>query len=187
MLKRIAVIAGAIVALAAAPATAEGYPPGDNLITVSDTTPCPGDTVTVTAQTFIPGSPVEVSFDTTHLGSPAANADGVVTLEATIPEGTPLGAHIFTALGSGVEEADLHLTANVEVVSCDVAPPTSAVTGGGGAAGGDDSGGGGLAFTGSSATMTMVRIGLALAAVGGVLLAVATKRRRSAARHAASA
>jgi trimeric autotransporter adhesin len=185
MLKRIAVIAGAVVALAAAPATAEGYPPGDNLITVSDTTPCPGDTVTVTAQTFIPGSPVEVSFDTTHLGSPVANADGVVTLEATIPEGTPLGEHIFTALGSGIEEADLHLTANVEVVSCDVAPTTSVATGGG-AAGGGDSGGGGLAFTGSNATTTLLRVGLALAAMGGVLLAVATKRRRSAARHASA-
>jgi hypothetical protein len=185
MLKRIAVIAGAVVALAAAPATAEGYPPGDNLITVSDTTPCPGDTVTITAQTFIPGTPVEVSFDTTHLGSPVANADGVVTLEATVPEGTPLGTHIFTALGGGIEEADLHLTANVEVVSCDVAPTTTQAAGGG-AAGGRDSGGG-LPITGSNATTTLLRIGLALAALGGVLLAVATKRRRSTARHAASA
>jgi hypothetical protein len=177
MLKRIAVLAGAMVALAAAPAAAEGYPPGDDLLTVSDATPCPGDTVTVTAQTFTPGSPVDVSFDTTHLSSATAGDDGVVTVEATIPEGTPLGQHMFTAIGGGIDVAQaVHVTSTVEVVSCDAAAPTPVAS----------SGGGGLPTTGSNTTMTLVRIGLVLAALGGVILAVTTKRRRSAARHAAA-
>lgn len=176
MLKRIAVLAGALVALAAAPATAEGYPPGDNLLTVSDTSPCPGDTVTITAQTFIPGTPVELSLDTTHLGSPVADGEGVVTIETTIPEGTALGDHIVTAIGGGIEEADLHLTSTIDVVSCDAAAPTTVASSGGGS--------GGLPTTGSDSTMMLLRVGLALAALGGVLLAVTTKRRHSATRQA---
>jgi LPXTG-motif cell wall-anchored protein len=174
MLKRIAAIAGAVVVLVAVPAAAEQYPPGENALTVSDATPCPGDTVTITAKTFTPGTQVELSFDTTRLGSPVAGADGTVTLQATVPEGTQTGPHIFTAIGAGIEEADLHLTSNVEVVACE----------GGTAATAARSGGGGLPTTGSDTTMTLVRIGLALAALGGVILAVTTKRRRTAARQA---
>ena len=48
MLKRIVALAVMFAALGvAAPAMAQQYPPAENLVTVSDTAPCPGDSVTV--------------------------------------------------------------------------------------------------------------------------------------------
>jgi hexosaminidase len=179
MLKRMAVLVVALVGLTAAPAAAQQYPPAENLITVSDTTPCPGGPVTITAKTFTPGSTVDIALDGAPLATATAGDDGVVTVEATVPETTALGAHNITATGMGGDQSPLHLTASVDVVSCDeTAPPTTAPAAGGGG-GGDD-----LPRTGSDTTMTLVRVGLALAALGGVLLAVATKRRRRRAVHA---
>ena len=54
MVKRMVVLAMALVALMATPAMAQQYPPNENLITVSDTTPCPGQSVTITAKGFFP-------------------------------------------------------------------------------------------------------------------------------------
>lgn len=178
MLKRFAVLALAIVGvgsgLAATPAGAQQYPPEDNLLTVSDTTPCPGGTATVTGANFIPGTQVTISLDDQVVGTPTADANNTVTLEVTIPETTSLGEHLITAIGGGIEEADLHLTVTIDVVDCDAAPPSTVAPGGGGS----------LPTTGSNTTMNLVRIGLALAAVGGVLLAVAYRKRR---RHTALA
>jgi LPXTG-motif cell wall-anchored protein len=171
MLKRFAVlvvaVAGVGVGLAATPAGAQQYPPEDNLLTVSDTTPCPGGAVTITGKNFIPGTQVTISLDDQVIGTPTAGADNTVTLEATIPETTAQGEHLITAIGQGIEEADLHLTATIDVVSCEAGPTTTVA-----------SGGGNLPRTGSDSTMMLVRIGLGLAAVGGVLLALAYRKRR---------
>jgi LPXTG-motif cell wall-anchored protein len=184
MLKRMAVLAVALIGLMAAPAAAQQYPPGDNLVTVSDTTPCPGGPVTITAQTFAAGSTVEIALDGTPIASATAGDDGTVSVDVVVPETTQLGAHTITATGPGEDQAPMELTASIDVVACDTqAPTTTAPATGGGAGGG---GGDDLPRTGSDTTMTLVRIGLALAALGGVLLAVATKRRRRAA-HAAPA
>lgn len=172
MLKRMAVLAAALVGLAAAPAAAQQYPPGENLITVSDTTPCPGGAVTITAKTFTPGSTVDVRLDGAPLATPTADAEGVITVEATVPDTTPVGSHTITATGPGSDSAPLDLTATIDVTSCDQATTTTVAAGGGG---------GNLPRTGSDGSMTLARIGLGLAALGGVLLAVATKRRRRAA------
>lgn len=177
MLKRSAVLAlavvGVAIGLAATPAGAQQYPPEDNLLTVSDTTPCPGGQATVTGRNFIPGTPVTISLDDQVVGTPTADDANTVTLEVTIPETTSEGEHLITAIGQGIEEADLHLTVTIDVVPCDAAPPSTSPVAGGGS---------NLPRTGSDSTMNLVRIGLGLAAAGGVLLAVAyRKRRRSAA------
>jgi hypothetical protein len=174
MLKRIAVLAGALVVLAAAPAAAEQYPPDDNVLTVSDTSPCPGDSITVTAKSYSGSRAVTVTLDQTILGTPTPSADGTVTLDAVIAEGTTEGTHTITAVGNGLDDEELRLSSSIEVVSCDAAPTTTVVAGGGGS----------LPTTGSNGTLTLLRVGLALAALGGVLLAMATKRRRARARHA---
>jgi LPXTG-motif cell wall-anchored protein len=173
MLKRIAVLALAAVGvgLAAAPAGAQQYPPEDNLLTVSDTTPCPGGEATVTGQNFVAGTPVTISLDDQVVGTPTAGEDQTVSLTVTIPETTAEGEHLVTAVGQGIEEADLHLTVTIDVVSCDTPTPSPAAPGGGGD----------LPRTGSDSTMNLVRIGLGLAALGGVLLALAYRKRRHAA------
>jgi LPXTG-motif cell wall-anchored protein len=171
MVKRMAVLAVAFVALMAAPAVAQQYPPGENLITVSDTTPCPGQAVTIAAQTFAAGGAVTVKLGDTVVGTPTADADGKVSVEATVPAGQAQGAVQVSATGPGTDdEPSLTVNAAVEVVACNEAPPPTTPSGGGG---GSD-----LPKTGSDSTMTLVRVGVALAAAGGLLLAVSTKRRR---------
>jgi LPXTG-motif cell wall-anchored protein len=172
MVKRMLVLAVAVVGLMATPAMAQQYPPGENLITVSDTAPCPGDAVSVSAKTFQAGAAVTVKLGDTVVGTPAAGANGVVELEITIPAGQAQGAVAVTATGPGADGA-VSLTASVDVTACNESPATTVPAGGGGGAGGGD-----LPRTGSDGTMTLVRVGVALAALGGVLLAVASKRRR---------
>jgi LPXTG-motif cell wall-anchored protein len=173
MVKRILVLAVALVGFMAAPAMAQQYPPGENLITVSDTAPCPGDAVSVSAKTFQAGGAVTVKLDDSVVGTPTADANGVVELRITIPAGQAQGAVAITATGPGAD-GEVALTASVDVTACNETPATTVPAGGGGAGGG----GSDLPRTGSDSTMTLVRVGVAMAAIGGVLLAVASKRRR---------
>jgi LPXTG-motif cell wall-anchored protein len=175
MVKRIVVLAVALVALMAAPAMAQQYPPSENLITVSDSTPCPGQAVTVAAQTFAAGGAVTVKLGDAVVGTPTADANGKISLEVTVPAGQAQGAVAVTATGPGTDDApQLTVTASVDVVACNEAPPATVPGGGGGSAGGSPD----LPKTGSDSTMTLVRVGVALAAAGGLLLAVSTKRRK---------
>jgi LPXTG-motif cell wall-anchored protein len=173
MVKRMLVLAVALVGLMATPAMAQQYPPGENLITVSDTAPCPGDAVLVSAKTFQAGAAVTVKLGDTVVGTPAAGANGVVELGISIPAGQAQGAVAVTATGPGAG-GEVALTASVDVTACNESPATTTPASGGGGAGG----GGDLPRTGSDGTMTLVRVGVALAALGGVLLAIASKRRR---------
>lgn len=174
MLKRTMVLAVAVIGLAAAPVAAqEGddtqYPPGERMIAASDTTPCPGGTTTITGTGFEPGSTVTLTLDdTTELGTPTVDENGEFAVEVTVPETTATGQHTVKATGLG-DGATISATLNV--IDCEAPPPTTAPP----AAGGD------LPRTGSDSTMTLLRIGLGLAAFGAVLLAVAAKRRRRAA------
>jgi len=177
-MKRLVVLAVAAFGLAAAsPAAATEYPPGDDLLTVSDVTPCPGQTVTVEAFEFVPGTTVTVTLlPDAVLGTPVADENGVVTLDVTLSATQALGKVTVQAEGAGTAgEGDvLTLTATVDVVSCDEVPPTTAppvTTPGGG-------GGGNLPTTGSDSTMTLLKVGGGLAALGGVLVALAATRRR---------
>lgn len=171
MLKRIAVFAVAAVGLTAAPVAAQQYPPDEITVAASDTTPCPGDAVTltgtVTGQNFPPGSTVVLTQDgTTELGTVTSDGDGDFSLEITIPVDAT-GTHTITATSTGLEGRTVTFDTSFEVVDCDVTTTTVP--------------GGALPETGSNSTMPLVRAGVALAALGGVLLAVAAKRRR---RHA---
>jgi hypothetical protein len=168
MLKRIVVFAVAAIALAAAPAAAQQYPPTQKSITASDTTPCPGGATTITGQGFEAGTAVTLTLDgSTSLGNPTAGADGAFSIGVTIPSSTATGSHTVTATGTGADTASV--TATLNVVSCEETTTTTIVPGVS------------LPRTGSSSTMPLVRAGLALTALGGVLLAIAAKRRRRAA------
>jgi trimeric autotransporter adhesin len=174
MVKRMVVLAMALVALMAAPAMAQQYPPNENLLTVSDTTPCPGQSVTITAQTFAPGGAVTVKIGDAVVGTPTADADGKISIDAAIPAGQAQGAVQVTATGpGGADTPELVVNAAVDVVACNETPPSTAPAGGGGAGGNGD-----LPRTGSDSTMALVRVGVALAAVGGLLLALSSKRRK---------
>jgi hypothetical protein len=169
MVKRMVVAAALALGLLAAPAAAQQYPPAQNGLTVSDTTPTPGQTIDITVQTCAPGSSVMVTLDSDQvaLGTPTADSSGVARLSATIPANTSLGAHTIIAVCTGADDAPLRLTAAINVVSA------------GGA--GSGAGGGGLPRTGDDSSLPLARIGLALLAAGGVVTAIAAKRRKAAA------
>jgi LPXTG-motif cell wall-anchored protein len=169
MVKRMVGLALVLVAIMAAPVAAQQYPPGNCGLTVSDTTPIPGQTITITAFTFEPNAQVSITLgsNTVVLGTPTANASGVVTLQATIPSDTKLGHHTITATGPSASCAAT-ITAAITVV------PKAAA-----GAGGPPSGP--LPRTGDDTSIPLAKIGLGLAAVGGVLTAFAAKRRKAAA------
>lgn len=173
MIKRAATIVISLVALLAlaAPAHGQQYPPGPFGVFVSDTTVFPGQTITITAGVFAPGSTVTDTFfsQPVELGTATANADGVATLEGTIPLNATPGTHTITASGVAADGSPLEVSTTVTVLDDDdgVEAP-----GGAGAAGG------GLPITGSE-SLPIARIGAALLAVGGGLLFI-TRRRRAA-------
>ena len=168
MLKRLIALGGMVVLAMAAPAAAQQYPPAVNSLTVSDTTPSPGQTITIEGRTFAPGSTATVvlNSDPVTLGSATADALGVIALQATIPTDTPLGAHTLVATGPAPNGQMLTLSLAIQVVPAE------------GSGGG--SGGGNLPNTGSNSTLPLAQVGLGLLALGGVIYAIAAKRRRGA-------
>ena len=178
-MKRLVVLVVATIGLAAGPAAADDYPPSDNLVTVSDSTPCPGQSFSIQAKTFAPGTTVTVTLlPDAVLGTPTAGEDGTVTLDVTLSATQTLGTQTIQVAGTG--EAPLSLTAKVDVVSCEETPATTAPTVT------TPGGGGDLPRTGSSdSTMTLLKVGGGLAAAGGVLVALAATRRRRGAAAAA--
>lgn len=174
MLKRILGLGVVLVGLTAAPALADDpqYPPQDELkIEVSATALCPGDSVTVSGEGFAPDSSlvVELVSNETTLGSPTADGGGAFTFETTIPETQEPGGYTVRVTGTAHDGSDVVESAALEVQDCDDAPPAAAPAA--------PSSEGSLPVTGSNATMTLIQIGLALAAVGGLLLALARRRR----------
>jgi hypothetical protein len=173
-----------------APAGAEQYPPAENGIAVVCPTPAAGETVGVTARTFTPGADVTVTIDPgpTTLGNAAAGGDGAVVLDVTIPEDIQPGDHTITATGQAPDGV-LTLTARVTVGAAGsggcAGAPSEGATPPAAPPSSDDSDGGSLPFTGSGLTMLLLQIALALAAAGGILLAL-SRRRRTHAAHAAT-
>lgn len=172
-MKRLLTATVMAVMLVAAPAAAQQYPPSVNSLTVSDTTPTPGQTIDIEGRTFAAGAGVTVTMssdDPVTLGSATADAVGVAALQATIPPDTKLGAHTITAVGEAPDGAELSLSVSINVVAVDGAGP-----------GATDGASGSLPRTGSDSSIPLAKLGLALAALGGVVTAVASKRRRAAA------
>jgi LPXTG-motif cell wall-anchored protein len=186
----VAVASAGILALAV-PAHGQQYPPERLFITVSDSTPTPGQTITVTAATFASGSTVSFTFfsEPEDLGSDEADDNGEASRAVTIPSNANLGEHTITASGTAPSGASRSLSTNVTVVSAGGAGAgagAGAGTGAGAGAGVSTGAGtgaargaqGGLPRTGSDA-VPLVRIGAVMLAVGGGLLYV-TRRRRAA-------
>lgn len=181
MLKRIAILSAVALGFMAAPAAADDdhtqYPPTDDEeITVSATALCPGDSLVVQGRGFAADSSVLIALaaNDTNLGTATADGEGNVSFETAVPDTQAAGDYTIQASGTDPEGAELVLSAALTVEDCDEMPadeePTAA------APSDDDESSGGLPVTGSS-TMTLVQIGVALAAVGGILLALARRRR----------
>jgi len=169
VIKRLIAVAAVVVGALAAPAAAQQYPPAQNSLALDDTCVPAGQSVTVTAATFSPGASVAVTLGMSSLGTATAVGEGVATLTATVPSGTPEGTGMVTAVGTG-PDGSLTVTAQLTVDADDCAAEPAPAAG---------SRGGRLPRTGSDATIPLLRIGLALAAIGGILLAVTAKRRKA--------
>lgn len=172
MIKRALTLVTSVAALVAlaTPAHGQQYPPGQFGVFVSDTTVVPGQTITISAGVFSPGSTVTFTFfsQPVTLGSATADADGVATIEATIPLNATPGTHTITASGVAPDGSPLEVSTTVTVLAAD---DGVAAAGAGGIAGG-------LPRTGEE-PLPLARIAAALLAVGGGLLFV-TRRRRAA-------
>lgn len=179
MTKRLFAAAAMTVVLMAAPAAAQQYPPSVNSITVGCRTPAPGESVSVEARTFAAGTEVTITLASgpVVVGTAAADQSGTVALQVTIPAGTAKGANTITGAGQGADGAPLSLSTQISVANgCNAATPPAAASAGS------------LPRTGDDTSIPLARFGVALAAVGGVITAVAAKRRKAShAAHATSA
>jgi len=157
MLKKVVLLAAALVLVTAGTAAAQDYPPAGDTVTVSDTTVEPGQSITLSARTFQAGSTVTFTLFSAPvvLGTATANSSGVATITATIPANTAPGTHTIEA--TGVDEAGNPLTV------------TTTITVLGGAAD--------LPTTGSASTTPMTQVALAVLAGGGLLVLLANRRR----------
>ncbi|MRJ75858.1 hypothetical protein GEV29_04870 [Aeromicrobium sp. SMF47] len=70
-------------------------------VTVSDTTPAPGDQVTFTASGYRSGESVAFTVGAASLGEALADASGTVVLTAALPTDAAIGEATVTAVGSG--------------------------------------------------------------------------------------
>jgi len=167
MVKRLIALGALAVLAMAAPAAAQQYPPAVNSLTVSDTTPSPGQTITIQGQTFAEGATATVvlNSDPVTLGSATANAAGQIVLQATIPTDTPLGSHTLVASGQAPNGQTLSLSLAIEVVPAQ--------------GGGTGTSGGNLPRTGESTSLPLAKVGLGLLAAGGVIYSIAAKRRKA--------
>ena len=144
---------------AAAPASTTPYPPPScPLLTISTTTPFPGETITVAGTNFTPGASVDIDLDTnTTLGHATADASGNFSVHVTLPAGVT-GNHVIRAVGTGLG-------------NCPVDPIQINASG----AEGSSSSSGGLASTGVD---ILTGIAVALALVGAGVLFTRGGRRR---------
>jgi LPXTG-motif cell wall-anchored protein len=173
MVKRLLAAAIMTVVLLAAPAAAQQYPPAVNSLTVGCPTPTAGDTVGIEGRTFAAGSAVSITLPTSSVvvGTATADASGAVALEVTIPATTARGANTISAAGQAPDGTPLSVSASITVADgCRAA-----------AAGVTDRSSGPLPKTGDDSSIPLAKLGLVLAAIGGVITAMAAKRRKAAA------
>ncbi|WP_127794484.1 IPT/TIG domain-containing protein [Agromyces sp. LHK192] len=129
----------------------------------------PGGTITVAGSGLAAGTPgfaVELHSEPQSLGTVATDASGAFSLTATIPAGTPAGAHRVVVLIGGVE-----------VASADVTVASASATSGSNAS--STSAGSGLASTGAGFTGPLLGAAAALVAAAGIALAVVRLRTRT--------
>jgi LPXTG-motif cell wall-anchored protein len=170
MVKRLLAASALGVVVMAAPAAAQQYPPAVNSLTVDCATPAPGDIVQLQARTFAAGSAVTFTLASTIATAPA-DASGAVSVRATIPVGTAGGAHTITAAGQAPGGGPLSISAAVTVDASGCVATEDDVEGS------SDT----LPNTGDDSSIPLAKLGLALAALGGLITAIAAKRRKTAA------
>lgn len=148
---------GSVASAAAAPTP---YPPPScPLLTVSTTTPFPGQTITVGGTNFTPHVAVTIELDTNvTLGHATADGSGNFSVPVKLPAGVT-GSHLIHAVGTGLGD-------------CPVDPIQISVQGAGASG---SSSGGGLASTGVD---ILTGIAVALALIGGGVLFARGGRRR---------
>ncbi len=153
MLKKILIVATALVALMSAPAAAQ-Y--GDVLsATVSNTNPQPGEDVTIEG-TCQAADTVEVALEGESLGTIPVADDDTFSGSVTIPSDLDPGTYTLTASCGG------------EVLGIEITVGGTTVTTGGATP---------LPRTGSSGTSLLLKVGGGLILAGAAFALVATKRR----------
>ncbi|HVX18454.1 MAG TPA: hypothetical protein VHA73_10530 [Acidimicrobiales bacterium] len=165
MIKRVLIVAAALVAFTAAPAFAQtpptgpgyGPPPGAPSLTCSASVASTGVTITCTGSGFGHSLTITIDFHSqaVTVGTVTSDATGAFTAPVTVPNVAP-GAHTITATDSAGNTASFAITV-----------PASAT--------GSTSTGGGLAFTGAEIGMMTGGAALLLA-LGGLIILASRKR-----------
>jgi hypothetical protein len=139
-------------------------------ITASTSTPAAGGPITLTAKGFGSGTTVQFSVESTPqaLGSAVANSSGVATLTTTLPANLSAGAHTIRAVGTDASGAPLNVTTAITVAAAGATTTTTTAA----------ASPTGLAATGSSSA-GLVRIGVVIAVLGGLLLLAGKRRTES--------
>ena len=88
-----------VTAFLAAPALAQGYPPGAQTIEISDSTVNPCETITVSGENLVPGTTVQITFDGQVIGTAVVGADGTYSTTVQIPCATAPGTFVLSAGG----------------------------------------------------------------------------------------
>jgi hypothetical protein len=127
-----AVVAAAVL-LAGVPASAQTYPPPQRSITVSNSTPSPGQSIDVALRTCRPGTVALIGIGLSLVGAPTVGSDGVARATVTVPRHLRPGRHTVSGACLTPDGSPLFLTTRIRVV---------APSGGGGAGGGSGGGGG---------------------------------------------
>lgn len=155
-------------------AAAQGYGTA-NFLSVSDTTPVPGQTIVISGCCFEGTVAVDFESEPQRLAETTPGSTGELSLSATIPADAALGTHSITATGEALDGSEtLKLSAPITVVA-------ASASGGAAARGEASTGGasGNLPRTGAESTFPLVQLGVALVLAGGGLL-LALRNRRAA-------
>lgn len=159
----LAVLATTLVLLTAAPAQAQDYPGGPTLTVDRPSVVC-GDTVVITGKDFLPNSEVTLTVGGQVIGTVMTDDQGNFSFPWTVP--CSLSGSVTVTAEDGVNTLSVSIT-----VGAPGPAPTAAPTPGTS---------GTLPRTGSDSDL-LVRGGLLLVAVGGLLVLATRKRDRAAA------
>ena len=187
MVRRLAcsalLLLGATFALFAAPASAQTPSPNSNYqgcqAFVSDVTVVPAQPITVSGSGANPGDPVTAVLDTT-IGTGVADSHDNFSFGATIPAAAVQGMSTLT-VGCGPDGGTSAITLTIGPANAGAGPSAgNGATTGNGPSAGNGAGlatPGPLARTGAGNAIPLMKLGVALVAVGGLLLAASRRRR----------
>ncbi len=186
-----AVVLAVLASLTVSQVAGAQYVPESCTVTVTPTSVTAGSTVTLAGETSssvgaTADQPVSFSIDGTEIAATTTGADGTFSVDATIPSSLGDGTYTIVASCGGAGGEVLGST-DITVVSGGGGGDGGGTGGTGGTGAGQGgtgtdsgtTGGGTLARTGTDLGLP-VQLGVALLALGGVVLALAGSRRRSA-------